>query len=250
MKKILLSLFLPAVPVLAFCCSCLGYTSFCELLSPETKVANVRVINGYFWPTVDEGKFYIDVVVEETLQGDIQTDTMTILASTNLSCDPGVEAFEVGKNFIVHLNESLTGGPTDWFTFRFYNGCREEFLELENGRVSGYIKDGYTDIAYSDFKQQMGTCVSYTHTYDRGELERLFILYPNPTTTTAFINAENIIKDYKVEIYNAIGQLMLSETVSNENNHPLPIGDFSNGVYFIKIRLGDEFITKRLVVQD
>lgn len=250
MKKILLSFLFPTLPVLAFCCSCIGYTSFCELINPDTKVANVRIINGYFWPTtVDDRKFWIDVVVEETLQGDIQTDTMTILASSGTSCDPGIESFEIGKQLIVHLNESQPNGPTQWFTFRFENTCREDFLKLENGRVSGFIKENFTDIAYTEFKQQLGSCVNYTRTYDKPELERSFILFPNPSAVTAYLYSQHPISNYKLEIYNAIGQLMLSETVNNESKHPLLVGDFASGVYFVKIQVGEEFIVKRLAVQ-
>jgi len=249
MKKTLFSLLLPALPALAICCSCIGYTSFCELIKPDTRVARVRVINRYFWPTVAERKFWIDVVVVETLQGDVQEDTMTILASWGTSCDPDYAVFNIDEQFIVHINEAYQPGPTDWPSFAFENGCREEYLSLKNGQVSGFIKENYTDMPYLDFKQQLGTCVNFTRTRDREELNSIFSLLPNPAASEVYIYCKSLVKNYTLKIYNAVGQLMLSETVANGNSHHLALDCFNNGVYFIKIQVGNEFITKRLVVQ-
>ena len=53
-----------------------------------------------------------------------------------------------------------------------------------------------------------------------------FVVWPNPTNGLLHIDAADVIK---VELYNLIGQLMLSK----ENTNDIDLGDFEKGVYFL-----------------
>jgi hypothetical protein len=53
-----------------------------------------------------------------------------------------------------------------------------------------------------------------------------FAVWPNPTNGLLHIDAADVIK---VELYNLIGQLMLSK----ENTNDIDLGDFEKGVYFL-----------------
>jgi Secretion system C-terminal sorting domain/FG-GAP-like repeat len=71
-----------------------------------------------------------------------------------------------------------------------------------------------------------------------------FAVYPNPTTAILTVQSSKSI--VQIEIYNALGQLVLSNT--NENQ--IDISSVSQGIYFIKIKDGhSNFGTKRVVKQ-
>ncbi|MBK9016335.1 MAG: hypothetical protein IPM82_20960 [Saprospiraceae bacterium] len=131
MKKMLPVFALFLLPSLAFSCSCLYGLSFCELITPSSNVANVRIINTYVVATQFSEVLWLDVVVEEALQGSIEHDTMSILASYGTSCDPDFSAFHAGDNLVVQVDEELTDGPTDWYKFEFDNACKQSFLSLK-----------------------------------------------------------------------------------------------------------------------
>lgn len=249
MKKSILSFALPFLPFWAFCCSCVGYTTFCEMVTPTSDVVKVRVINGYFWPATPSQNYWIDVVVEEVLMGTSQADTMTILASMGTTCDPFSSEFEVGNQYIVRLTEKKLDGPTDWFTFHFDNPCKESFLRMQDNQVIGFIKDEYSSQSYQAFKDQLGSCVNFTRTLEERELEGNFTLVPNPTSGATEIYSAFLLEPYELSVFTTAGQLVFKEMVGKTSSHYLSMEDQPNGVYFIKIKLDKASITTRLVVQ-
>jgi hypothetical protein len=247
MKKMLPVFALFLLPSLAFSCSCLYGLSFCELITPSSNVANVRIINTYVVATQFSEVLWLDVVVEEALQGSIEHDTMSILASYGTSCDPDFSAFHAGDNLIVQ-DEELANGPTDWYKFEFDNACKQSFLSLKNDTVSGFILDKYEMQPYGEFKSALGTCANFTHTFDKEELEGFIHLVPVPAATEAVVHT-NVPLDYQLTLFTPTGQLMLQASVSGEHAHSLDVSDLPNGLYFVRLQIGEVPIVRRLVVQ-
>jgi len=211
-------------------------------------VANVRIISTYADSSEFHNNLWIDVVVEETVQGTIEYDTMTILASQGTSCDPGFSEFRMGENLIVQVGEEYPNGPTDWYTFVFNNGCEESYLSLKDGSVTGFIRDKYEMQSYSGFKNNIGDCANFTHILEKEDIEGFVFLFPVPAASGAFI--ETLINiDYELTIYSASGQKLLHESVTNETRHPLDVAGLPNGLYFVRITVGEVTIVQRLLVQ-
>ncbi len=246
MKRISTISALFLLPSLAFCCSCLYGTSFCELITPTKQIANVRIFNTHLDSL--NLTLWLAVVVEEALQGSIEQDTMTILASQGTSCDPDFSEFQIGGNLIVQFDETITGGPTNWPYFIFGNICEESYLHLKDDMVIGFIREEYEMQPYQTFRNQLSDCANYTHIFDKEELEQFIHIFPVPAASEAFIDTQ-IPFDYTLTIFTATGQLLQQETVIGKYRHPLYISDLPSGLYFVRLQVGDVTILKRLLVQ-
>jgi len=75
------------------------------------------------------------------------------------------------------------------------------------------------------------------------------LISPNPTNGLLNINFSTMPQNTKIEIYNGIGALVLSETMSNKNN-TINITDLSNGMYFMKVLEGNRVVAVKKVVRE
>jgi Secretion system C-terminal sorting domain len=234
------------LPSLAFCCSCLRGTSFCELITDVSIVAKVRIFDTHLDSL--NMRFWVDVVVEEKLKGNMEQDTITILASQGTTCDHEFSEFQIDGNLIIQYTETLTGGPTDWPYFIFGSICEESYLHFKDDMVIGFIREEYEMQPYQTFRNQLSDCANYTHIFNKEELEQFIHIFPVPAASEAFIDTQ-IPFDYTMTIFTATGQLLQQETVIGKYRHPLYISDLPNGFYFVRLQIGDVPILKKLVIQ-
>ena len=66
-------------------------------------------------------------------------------------------------------------------------------------------------------------------------------LYPNPVKNRLTVKAENL---QSVEVYNLVGQLVMTATSS-----VIDMDDLNEGIYFVRITAGGKMITQRVVKQ-
>lgn len=71
--------------------------------------------------------------------------------------------------------------------------------------------------------------------------EKLVSLYPNPVKDRLFVKAENL---QSVEIYNAVGQLVMMTT-----EETVDLSALTNSVYLVRVVCQDAMITQRIVKQ-
>ena len=69
-------------------------------------------------------------------------------------------------------------------------------------------------------------------------------IYPNPTSTKVFISSDLSIQ--KLELYNLLGK-RISEI--NPTQTSLDVSHLAKGLYYIKIKIDDKLISKKLIVQ-
>ena len=74
-----------------------------------------------------------------------------------------------------------------------------------------------------------------------GENEQNVVVYPNPLRNRLFVKAENL---KLVEVFNLMGQLLLSSTETETD-----FGQLAEGVYLVRIVCDDGILTKRVVKQ-
>ena len=71
-----------------------------------------------------------------------------------------------------------------------------------------------------------------------------FKMYPNPVSaTTLFFTID---KEATVKIYNVLGELVKSKTISNSNNK-INIANLVKGIYLVKVKTENSFITKKII---
>ncbi len=75
-----------------------------------------------------------------------------------------------------------------------------------------------------------------------------YILFPNPAEEYIQIRIpERCFQPYLLKIYNVIGQLMHTWSVSDPVSQPLDISHWANGTYLVLLDFEDKTITKRFV---
>jgi len=81
-----------------------------------------------------------------------------------------------------------------------------------------------------------------------------FGIYPNPFSEVTNVEF-NLIQpsDVKIEVYDVVGKLMQSNIHSNrslgENRIPLNVGNISKGMYLVKLTVGTNELTKRIIIE-
>jgi endonuclease I/chitodextrinase len=73
---------------------------------------------------------------------------------------------------------------------------------------------------------------------------KMFKMFPNPTDGN--ILYFRLTEDVSIEIYTILGKLVTSATVTQSKKN-VDISNLSQGIYIVKIKAGDEFITKKLI---
>lgn len=75
------------------------------------------------------------------------------------------------------------------------------------------------------------------------------LISPNPTNGLLNINFSTIPQNTKIEMYNSIGAMVLTEIMSNKYN-AINISDLSNGIYFMKVLEGNKAVSVKKVVKE
>jgi hypothetical protein len=69
-------------------------------------------------------------------------------------------------------------------------------------------------------------------------------MYPNPVQGDQVYL--NLSKEATVSIYNVLGKLVSTSTVT-KNNNTIQIGKLASGIYLVKIQSEKRYITKKLI---
>ena len=95
------------------------------------------------------------------------------------------------------------------------------------------------------------TCVVCVSNTNRLEVDNnLFTLNPSLVRNFTNITFSNDVvnQDKQVFVYNAVGTLVETITVSNQNMYRLETANFANGLYFVTVKTGTSMLTQKFVV--
>ena len=79
------------------------------------------------------------------------------------------------------------------------------------------------------------------------------LVYPNPTRgvlNIEFVNTNNKISS--VSIVNVLGDRIFNEDIDSNTlkySNNLDLSKYSNGIYFVRFKMKEGFITKKLILQ-
>ena len=151
---------------------------------------------------------------------------------------------------------------------------------LELSTLSGYEAGNWTPTSASDWRTEtidlapyLGEYVQFRFVDINGYGNSTFIdninvrgnlsvakenlnnirMYPNPAKGEVFINFKNVLlDDVSLTLFNSIGQRLhyISEAeMAGKTQTVLNVSGYASGVYFVKIKAGNNTITKKLIVQ-
>lgn len=71
-------------------------------------------------------------------------------------------------------------------------------------------------------------------------------LFPNPGNTELNIKINSDVSNYEINIYNILGE-HVTHLTSASNSMKVSTGNFTNGIYFIKVKVGDKELTNKWI---
>lgn len=162
----------------------------------------------------------------------IDLDTVLQISKANLTPEITIEGNRLISNYTEgnqwYFNEELIEGATG-----------QELVAAESGvytlevSQSGCVVQASTEYAVTDIED------SFTEAIE---------IYPVPATTeiTVSVRFDNSQRQSTLNVYNAVGELMISRTVNNGDN-TINISNWRNGVYLVKVENAGNVQVKRFV---
>lgn len=125
--------------------------------------------------------------------------------------------------------------------------------ELANQTFGKELRAIYFTSANSGYIVGNGTLLKYTEVTgisDRKETTQ-FEISPNPATEKFKVQSEKFkIGEVTIELYDLNGRKLLEKQIpAGIEKVELDVSDLNNGIYFCKIWLGDEIVTKKVIIQ-
>ena len=74
-------------------------------------------------------------------------------------------------------------------------------------------------------------------------------VYPNPANTSVFVKLGSVSDKATVEVYNAIGQVVISSKEINDSSIELNVANLAKGVYILKVTNGKEVSNTKIVIE-
>lgn len=75
------------------------------------------------------------------------------------------------------------------------------------------------------------------------------IIFPNPSKGEFYMQVNAITEDLNLEVYNAIGQLVFKDPITEENSK-ISLVNLPDGIYFMKIKDGNKIIRTEKIVKE
>jgi hypothetical protein len=79
--------------------------------------------------------------------------------------------------------------------------------------------------------------------------EKSFELYPNPNNGNFTLNLKNsYIKNYTISVYNVLGEIIKTISLTNINSAEINISEFGIGAYYLQVAAENKTVTKKVFV--
>lgn len=93
------------------------------------------------------------------------------------------------------------------------------------------------------------TDTTYTNVANAIESPIKFELYPNPNFGVFYVDVNSDIKKCNVVVYNAMGKVILSKTIENQQKTLIDISGVAKGVYIVKVSTNKHSLTRKFIVK-
>jgi hypothetical protein len=241
-------------------CSCFGPTTFCATLSgfrdwdPEREI-NLVEVTSFNYRIVNNDQIsnqpMIDIRVEKVFAGTmLPGQRFTLPLQDGANCRDWEGNYRGADSYILILDNQdappwgREGAVDSPFPFRNVTFCAVQSLKVNGNRVSGAISEGVTEMSYDRFFLKLSDCFGGIL-----EPEIDFTLFPNPSPGIVQINPGTLDID-GVRVFDITGRLVYSaenlETLDSATG--IDLRDQSPGVYLVRILVGEDQVTRRLVL--
>lgn len=174
---------------------------------------------------------------------------------------------EIKQNYIISTSTFVNNTKTN----SLYNANKTkiaDYYEVWDANKAQWLKSGRDSFEFNIDNDQTGYDSKYNYSYAynayTGHTRQAFKcthlinttglagindannlqVFPNPSLGEFSIQSDKTIQAYK--IFNAFGQLVVQQT---PNDKAVKITLEENGIYFIQIHLGNEMVTRKIIIQ-
>jgi hypothetical protein len=230
----------------------------------NSTIGEMAIINNTEWA----GNYFYDVLGEETLinideiymkndndfdlhlrygftgaNGYIVVTTDPIIIPANSDWDIYQQYFSIGEfpniNNLIVLNDT-TGLPFE----EIYDNVHEMFEEVVEFKIF-HNEDISFDGQIVIGTLQIGSIVTYILLSNEDPDIAKSVLYPNPANTIVNLKLPYLIEG-SVEIFNVLGENVLSEILSSINTQ-IDVSELKSGIYLARIQTENQTTIKKLV---
>lgn len=155
----------------------------------------------------------------------------TMVSPTSLTLAPNQDAISTGVDPSFHLLDNSTAGQSD---------IRYHIYDAANPTTDLFV----VTVKYNNALSVKNTTSLFSNISD---------VYPNPSTSKAFINVSSAIaiNGVKVSITNTLGAIVsykLVDLSAGKNTVSLDFENLLSGIYFVTIGQGTSRITKKITI--
>ena len=234
-----------------------GTAPFSYLWTPASGLSNPAILNPVASPAVTT-----TYILTVTGGGCTGSDPVTVTVGAVVPPTRNLQNITVASNQVVCYDATQTinvaGNGT---TFQVQNGGSATLVAGQNIRFfpgtavhSGGYLHGYITTTGNYCGTKENTFIAGTSGLEDNENLLLpnrsfFRVYPNPTTgnITLELNPELADSPALLNIYNMMGEVVLSEVLSGSEKNELSIAGHPGGVYFISFIQNNKIETKKIV---
>ena len=218
----------------------------------------------YDWRFGDGDSAFIADPIHTYKGTSTQTYNVTLTADIDGSCKA-----QVIKTVTVYelpvCDFTISSGWTPGFGFRTIDLAATnttypfyQYKISDGGVVNGatgsyqFATDGIYDITLIARNAADCECTQTQKRYQQNSLGTTSIdgenidVYPNPSTGAIYVNAQSTIKT--INVYDVLGNLVLSNSGNGSNKYTFNLGEKSNGIYLVKVSTDNGTSTKRIVL--
>lgn len=189
----------------------------------------------------------VNIVVKDSISSNLDISTFQMLnASHAYAVDilPGnVLRWKFDNIMLIdsNANEPASHGYIQYRIKR--NAINTIGTQIKN---TAYIYFDFNDPVITN--TTLNTLAAPTSIMDISKNESDWLVYPNPSNGTLYlINNTNAQEESQIQIVNAMGQTVYTETISS-NRKTIDLSKLNNGVYFVKISSDTHNSVKRIVL--
>ena len=226
---------------------------------PDADVAGVDWILAEHWWPYQRPSFitppFAGYVSGHSAFSRAAAEVMTLLTGDSFF-PGGMGTFEAPKNeFLVFEDGPSVDITLQWATYRdasdqtslsrIWGGIHPPVDDIPGRLIGERIGIDAFALAERFFNDKSATSNELPARQDGQQLK----VFPNPSHpgTPLRISFEKNVRGH-IEVYNALGQRVLSRSLSSQDTHELDTTGWAGGVYFIRIKLDDGDIVTRSVI--